>query len=265
MWFAVYYDLGFEKPTFEAVSKCVFSGVQSLDSHIRIELKGRLAVPEQKRPIVGRWVIISTDRAQASDRLRARGVRSKADSAPFCYGNEGKTPSEILAYRPSVNGGPQKDAAGWTVRVVPNKFPALASKAIEQAGRSISQDERRRRARSDYRDSRPRDHSGDASLERIEDVLWAFRDRILDLKKDRRFKYILIFQKPRRSCRRVAGASQLAADRPADSGRFTSSKNTGREAVLHLQRTLRVCDIIRRNLSRHAGGCRDEDFITLAP
>jgi UDPglucose--hexose-1-phosphate uridylyltransferase len=29
---------------------------------------------------------------------------------------------------------------------------------------------------------------------RIEDVLWAFRDRILDLKKDRRFKYILIFK-----------------------------------------------------------------------
>ena len=29
---------------------------------------------------------------------------------------------------------------------------------------------------------------------RIEDVLWTFRDRILDLKKDRRFKYILIFK-----------------------------------------------------------------------
>src|SRR5678815_758372 len=29
---------------------------------------------------------------------------------------------------------------------------------------------------------------------RIEDVLWAFRDRILDLKKDKRFKYILIFK-----------------------------------------------------------------------
>ena len=29
---------------------------------------------------------------------------------------------------------------------------------------------------------------------RIEDVLWAFRDRIVDLKKDRRFKYILIFK-----------------------------------------------------------------------
>src|SRR5205085_3190085 len=46
---------------------------------------------------------------------------------PFCYGNESKTPPEVLAYRPHPNGGPppQKDSAGWTVRVVPNKFPAL--------------------------------------------------------------------------------------------------------------------------------------------
>jgi len=37
-------------------------------------------------------------------------------------------------------------------------------------------------------------HPGDLASRRIEDVLWAFRDRILDLKKDRRFKYILIFK-----------------------------------------------------------------------
>ena len=29
---------------------------------------------------------------------------------------------------------------------------------------------------------------------RVEDVLWAYRDRMLDLKKDRRFRYILIFK-----------------------------------------------------------------------
>jgi UDPglucose--hexose-1-phosphate uridylyltransferase len=28
----------------------------------------------------------------------------------------------------------------------------------------------------------------------VEDILWAFRDRIIDLKRDRRFKYILIFK-----------------------------------------------------------------------
>jgi galactose-1-phosphate uridylyltransferase len=28
----------------------------------------------------------------------------------------------------------------------------------------------------------------------VEDVLWAFRDRILDLKRDQRFRYILVFK-----------------------------------------------------------------------
>src|SRR5947209_20200689 len=46
---------------------------------------------------------------------------------PVCYRNEGNTPPEIQAYRPNQNGGPppQRDSPGWTVRVVPNKFPAL--------------------------------------------------------------------------------------------------------------------------------------------
>jgi len=40
---------------------------------------------------------------------------------PFCYGNENKTPPEVLAYRTSGN----RDQPGWRVRVVPNKFPVL--------------------------------------------------------------------------------------------------------------------------------------------
>src|SRR5205823_2721300 len=41
-------------------------------------------------------------------------------SCPFCPGNEGLTPREI--YRiPAAGGG----SAPWSVRVTPNKFPAL--------------------------------------------------------------------------------------------------------------------------------------------
>src|ERR1700722_7861581 len=40
---------------------------------------------------------------------------------PFCPGNEGKTPPEILAYG---RNGSRKDPPGWSVRVVPNHFPA---------------------------------------------------------------------------------------------------------------------------------------------
>jgi UDPglucose--hexose-1-phosphate uridylyltransferase len=43
---------------------------------------------------------------------------------PFAEGHEDRTPPELFAVRP--NGGPP-DSPGWTVRVVPNLFPALVA------------------------------------------------------------------------------------------------------------------------------------------
>jgi UDPglucose--hexose-1-phosphate uridylyltransferase len=50
---------------------------------------------------------------------------------PFAEGHEDRTPPELYAVRP--DGGPA-DSPGWTVRVVPNLYPALASDAVEPEG-----------------------------------------------------------------------------------------------------------------------------------
>jgi UDPglucose--hexose-1-phosphate uridylyltransferase len=47
---------------------------------------------------------------------------------PFAPGHEHETPPEVYAVRPD-GGGP--DTPGWTVRVVPNKYPALTQDAHE--------------------------------------------------------------------------------------------------------------------------------------
>jgi len=47
---------------------------------------------------------------------------------PFAPGHEDRTPPEVYAVRP--NGG-APDTPGWTVRVVPNLYPALAPDAAE--------------------------------------------------------------------------------------------------------------------------------------
>src|SRR5437870_13401732 len=39
-----------------------------------------------------------------------------------------------------------------------------------------------------------KDTLADLPSKRIEDVLWAYRDRVVDLKRDLRFRYILIFK-----------------------------------------------------------------------
>ena len=43
---------------------------------------------------------------------------------PFAEGNEGVTVAESLAVRDS---GTAPDSPGWQVRIIPNKFPALAT------------------------------------------------------------------------------------------------------------------------------------------
>ena len=80
-------------------------------------------MPElRKDPVTGRWVIIATDRARRPTDFTRQSVVLKGGFCPFCPGNESKTPPEILAYR---NGSNERDRPGWSVRVVPNKYPAL--------------------------------------------------------------------------------------------------------------------------------------------
>jgi UDPglucose--hexose-1-phosphate uridylyltransferase len=54
---------------------------------------------------------------------RADGDEEGAENCPFCEGREEKTPPEVYAVRPD---GGEPDTPGWTSRVVPNLYPALA-------------------------------------------------------------------------------------------------------------------------------------------
>ena len=72
-------------------------------------------MPElRKDPIVGRWVIISTDRAKRPTDFTREAVKMKGGFCPFCSGNESKTPPEIQAYRPNPNGGGAPQTAAQT-------------------------------------------------------------------------------------------------------------------------------------------------------
>ncbi len=54
---------------------------------------------------------------------RNSGAEEEAAKCPFCEGREEKTPPEVYATRPE---GEAADSPGWTTRVVPNLYPALA-------------------------------------------------------------------------------------------------------------------------------------------
>jgi UDPglucose--hexose-1-phosphate uridylyltransferase len=76
-------------------------------------------------PLTGLKVIVAGDRAdRPGGGFEAAPVAPlDAEADPFAEGHESRTPPEVFAVRP---GGGPPDSPGWTVRVVPNLYPALA-------------------------------------------------------------------------------------------------------------------------------------------
>src|SRR5207245_1365318 len=93
-------------------------------------------MPElRKDPVVGRWVIIATERIRRPSDFAQDPVRPRAAHCVFCAGHEDKTPPEILAGR---SPGSLPDSPGWTYRVVANKFPALRIEGeLERSGEGL--------------------------------------------------------------------------------------------------------------------------------
>ena len=151
-------------------------------------------MPElRKDPVVGRWVIIATERARRPSDFVTAAAPLRSSTCPFCPGNEEETPREILAGRAPGSGA---DAPGWTYRVVPNKFPALRIEGeLEPAGEGLF-DRMNGVGAHEVIIETPDHHASLAtmSVDEVTDVLWAYRERLADLKKDPRFEYVLVFK-----------------------------------------------------------------------
>lgn len=153
-------------------------------------------MPElRKDPISQRWVIIATERSKRANHYKSSGPPPQAEPkfCPFCSGNEDKTPPEILAYRPD---GSRPNTPGWHIRVVANKFPALRIEGgLNREGEGIY-DKMNGIGAHEVIIETPDHKQTMATMtdKYVEDILWSFRDRILDLKKDRRFRFILLFK-----------------------------------------------------------------------
>jgi UDPglucose--hexose-1-phosphate uridylyltransferase len=151
-------------------------------------------VPElRKDPVVGRWVIIATERARRPSDFVTEPVRPRATTCAFCEGHEQQTPPEVLAGRPPDS---RPNTPGWTYRVVPNKFPALRIEGeLEPSGEGLF-DRMNGVGAHEVVIETPRHDASLAglSVDAVTDVLLAYRERMADLKKDPRFAYVLVFK-----------------------------------------------------------------------
>jgi len=151
-------------------------------------------MPElRKDPITERWVIISSERGKRPSDWTMEPKPRGGGFCPFCPGNEDKTPPEVRAVRPDSD---QKNAPGWKIRVVPNKFPALQIEGeLDRRGEGLY-DLMNGVGAHEVIIETPNHLAelSDLDADHIYETMLIFRERILDLKNDTRFKYILIFK-----------------------------------------------------------------------
>jgi UDPglucose--hexose-1-phosphate uridylyltransferase len=154
-------------------------------------------MPElRKDPVVDRWTVIATERASRPvDYKPDRGQPRGSATCPFCPGNEDRTPGAILSW----SADRQPLAAGhkdWELRVVPNKYPALMIEgSLDRTGEGLYDRMNGIGAHEVIIETRRHDPRldqlaiGDATR-----VLHAIRERMLDLARDSRFRYVMAFK-----------------------------------------------------------------------
>ncbi|MBI3819553.1 MAG: DUF4921 family protein [Planctomycetes bacterium] len=147
----------------------------------------------RRDPITGRWVIFAVERAQRPSDFALEEREPPVVNCAFCENNESQTPPEIHADRParSAPNGP-----GWRMRVVPNKYPALRVEGeLAKQGDGVYDRMAGVGAHEVFIEGAAHATSVTALPHDIyRSTIFSYRDRLRDLKKDRRLAYALIFK-----------------------------------------------------------------------
>jgi UDPglucose--hexose-1-phosphate uridylyltransferase len=160
-------------------------------------------MPEfRKDPVTGQWVIIARERANRPFAFPVFKNPPQEGACPFCKGEEAQTPPEVLAYRPA---GSLHDSSDWWLRVVPNKYPALVvHEPVHRAGNGMYDMINGMGIHEVVIETPQHDaHVGTMPQHGVEEIIWAYRDRTVEMCKDPRLEYVMIFKNHMRE----AGAS----------------------------------------------------------
>lgn len=199
-------------------------------------------------PLQNRWVIIAQERSSRPSDFTGQQVVSDPKFCPFCPGNEDKTPPEIVALREP---GSAADAPGWSVRIIPNKYPALKIEGeLDRRAFGIYDRLNGIGAHEVVVESPDHNaHPSEISAQQTFRILQMWRSRIVDLNRDSRFKYVMVFKNHGQE----AGASLMHPHSqiialPILPSQLENALRNAREHFLKKERPL-LGDIIRQEIS----------------
>ncbi len=211
-------------------------------------------MPELRRdPVIGRWVIISTERAKRPDQFGpstsvGEEKLSEGEKCPFCEGNEAMTPPEITALRPA---GSRPNGPGWDIRVIPSISPLLQIEgSLDRHGHGMYDLMNARGAHEIIVES-PR-HLKEFDLPK-EQVIKSFNvilDRVQDLEKDKNIKYALVFK----NYGKAAGGGHIHHARTQIIGTPVNLKRvkeelSGAKAYYDFKERCLFCDMLKQEMA----------------
>jgi UDPglucose--hexose-1-phosphate uridylyltransferase len=190
----------------------------------------------RKDPTRGQWVLV-----------RPKAGTAPEGECPYCPGNEEASAPEIAAYRKDGSG---PNAPGWTVRVVPERDPYFRIEwEVVREGIGMFDMITARGASELILESPHHDDTlATMDVDQIESVLWMYRDRLLDLKRDGQIRDILI---SRRHKKPGVAAHHPYSRVTAIPIVFDETRRELREAREYYQykRRCLYCDIVRQEVS----------------
>ena len=223
-------------------------------------------MPElRKDPIIGRWVIISTARGKGLRPLVRPRKNRLVSFALFVPAMKTRPLPKSSPFAPPAS---QPDTPGWSLRVVPNKFPALRIEGELDRRAEGMYDKMNGIGAHEVIIESPEHHDTLATVSpsHLEKILLAYRSRINELYKDSRFKFISVF----RNQGEAAGASlahphsQMIA-LPIVPKRLMEELQGSQDHFHHKERCV-YCDIIRQEKEHGARIISaNQDFLSLAP
>lgn len=245
-------------------------------------LERTIGLPEIRFDVLsGGFAIIAEERSKRPSDFRSpeevKELGEREPTCPFCPGNERETPPEVWADRE----GGDPDTPGWTVRVVPNKFPALQPRPIgaeeDKAWRIPQFPESPEGALYwqapgvGYHEVviESPSHSGSLgnySTRQLKRILNAIRERCLVMYDSQDISYVQVFK----NCGKVAGASLThphfqIIGLPVLPPTVVAEGQRLKDYEVKTRRCL-VCDLLEREAEKDVRVITANDsFVVLAP
>lgn len=227
-------------------------------------------MPELRRdPVIGRWVIISTERANRPNQFDHTDIGEDAlpagEKCPFCEGNESMTPPEIYALRKP---GTSPNKSGWEVRVIPSISPLLQIEGnLDRHGYGMYDLMNARGAHEIIIDTPQHLKEYELSKEQMIKSFNVVIDRIRDLEKDPGIKYVLMF----RNYGQAAGGGHIKHARfqiigtPVNLKRVKEELSGAKRYYDYKDRCV-YCDIIKQDMAAQKRVMAESThFIAIAP